>query len=56
MKPFDYEGTIKEEEYFNFELSSSRMVVECLPFRIVEKICKVLAACCSIQVINYISS
>jgi hypothetical protein len=29
MKPFPYEGSTEEQEYFNFKLSSSRMVIEC---------------------------
>ena len=68
MKPFDYVGASKEEAYFNFKLSSSRMVVECffghlksrfrilhtgLPFRIVEKNCKVTTTCCLIQNFSY---
>lgn len=30
MKPYNYEGATEEQEYFNFKLSSSRMVIECL--------------------------
>ena len=62
MKPFDYVGASKEEEYFNFKLSSSRMVVECFfghlksRFRILHtglKNCKVITTCCLIQNFSY---
>ena len=60
MKPYQYQGASEEEEYFNYKLSSTRMVIECfsgqlksrfrclhtgLQFRTVEMNCNIIASC-----------
>ncbi len=60
MKPYNFEGATEEQEWFNYRLSSTRMVIECLfgqlksrfrcllrglQFRSVNASCKMITAC-----------